>query len=161
MPSAPARVTIVGAGLAGLSCAVYLHRAGVTPVVLEASDRAGGRVATDELHGFRLDRGFQVYNTAYIEGRRLLNLDALELRSFTPGALVWRERKTHRLSDPLRDPRHALAAMLSPLATFSDKLRVLKLIRDVRSAGDPTELYAQTNVDARAVAVVRLLRPVH
>jgi len=53
-------VIVVGAGLAGLSCAVRLHELGHRIRVFEAADGVGGRVRTDNVDGFLLDRGFQV-----------------------------------------------------------------------------------------------------
>jgi phytoene dehydrogenase-like protein len=73
---------IIGAGLAGLSCAVSLEAAHVSVTLLEASDAPGGRVRTDLVEGFRLDRGFQVMLTAYPEAKRLLDYDALQLKKF-------------------------------------------------------------------------------
>src|ERR1700744_2336621 len=84
-------VVIIGAGLAGLSCALSLEAAGVAVALLEASDGPGGRVRTDLVEGFRLDRGFQVMLTASPEARRLLDYGALQLRKFEPGALVWHD----------------------------------------------------------------------
>ncbi len=81
-------VVVVGAGLAGLACAQDLARAGVECVVLEASDGVGGRVRTDAVDGYLLDRGFQILLTAYPEVRRRLDLAALDLRTFEPGAVV-------------------------------------------------------------------------
>ena len=79
----PCDVAVVGAGLAGLAAADRLTRAGLDVVVLEAYDGVGGRVRTDRVDGFLLDRGFQVLNTAYPATRRVLDLDALELRGST------------------------------------------------------------------------------
>src|SRR5580700_4122265 len=95
---------IVGAGLAGLNCAAVLERAGLNVIVLEASDAPGGRVRTDVVEGFRLDRGFQVLLTAYPEAERALDYDGLQLKKFEPGALVWHGGRFHRFADPFRNP---------------------------------------------------------
>jgi len=80
-------VVVVGAGLSGLACALHLSEAGVPARLLEASDGVGGRVRTDLVAGFRLDRGFQVLLTAYPETRRILDYAALDLsgRWSSPG----------------------------------------------------------------------------
>ncbi|MEV5961494.1 NAD(P)/FAD-dependent oxidoreductase [Kribbella sp. NPDC051952] len=83
-----ADVIVVGAGLAGLSATIHLQAAGLHVVLLEQSDEVGGRVRTDEVDGFLLDRGFQVLLPAYPELRRLLDLDRLDLRSFATGVLA-------------------------------------------------------------------------
>src|SRR4028118_455825 len=98
------RVVIVGAGLAGLTCAKVLAECGVEVVVFEASDGVGGRVRTDERDGFLLDRGFQVYFTSYPVSKRHLDHAALNLKSFDPGTILRRGREESILSDPLRDP---------------------------------------------------------
>jgi len=81
-------VAVIGAGLAGLTAAVYLHKAGKRVALIEADSRVGGRVATDREQGFLLDRGFQVYFTAYPEGKALLNYATLGFHSFKRGAYV-------------------------------------------------------------------------
>ena len=100
-----ADVVIVGAGLAGLACAQDLTRAGVGCQVLEASDGVGGRVRTDHVDGFTLDRGFQILLTAYPEVGRRLDVGALELERFHAGAVVRAAGRFHRIADPLRHPR--------------------------------------------------------
>ena len=72
------RVAVVGAGLAGLTAAIFLERNGVEVCVYEASDRVGGRVTTDLVDGFRCDRGFQVINPSYSEIKRLKALDGID-----------------------------------------------------------------------------------
>ena len=118
---------IVGGGIAGLCCAKELHSRKKSFVLLEASDRVGGRIATDEVDGFKLDRGFQVFLTAYPEAKRTLNYDSLDLKPFEPGALIFHDGKLHRLSDPWRRPQHLLSTAMSGAATFSDKLEIAKL----------------------------------
>jgi phytoene dehydrogenase-like protein len=121
------RVLIVGGGLAGLACAVRLHEAGAQPLIVEASDDVGGRVRTDLVDGFRLDRGFQVYLDAYPEAGNFLDLPRLDLRPFQPGALVYLDGRLHRVMDVFRDPRHLLASALAPVGSLADKLRVATL----------------------------------
>ncbi len=108
-------------------------------MLLEASDRVGGILRTDVVDGFRLDRGFQVLQTAYPEARACLDLDALDLRPFDPGAEVYARGRWRRLTDPLRRPGSALATLLSGVASPSDAVRVLKLRAEVR-AGSLEEL---------------------
>ncbi|WP_433229741.1 NAD(P)/FAD-dependent oxidoreductase [Actinomadura formosensis] len=114
-------VIIVGAGLAGLACAVRLHEAGVPVRVLETSDAVGGRVRTDIVEGFRLDRGFQVFNTAYPEARRVLDLKALDLRPFASGLLVFHGGRRDRVMLPWRHPGHALSGALADVGSVRDK----------------------------------------
>ena len=79
-------ITIIGAGIAGLTCAKYLKERNIEALVLEASDAVGGRVRTDEVDGFRLDRGFQVFLTAYPEAKKILDYEKLELVNLPSGA---------------------------------------------------------------------------
>ncbi|MEV0199707.1 NAD(P)/FAD-dependent oxidoreductase [Nonomuraea sp. NPDC050691] len=113
-------VIVVGAGMAGLACAVRLHEAGMAVRVLEASDGVGGRVRTDVVDGFRLDRGYQVFNTAYPEARRVLDIDALDLRPFASGVIVQGTTARARVMLPWRHPRHALSGLLAGLGTLRD-----------------------------------------
>ena len=83
-----ADVVVVGGGLAGLSAAVNVHRAGLTVIVCEAGDQVGGRIRTDRRDGFLLDRGFQVVLPGYPELRRQVDLSALRLRPFLRGVLA-------------------------------------------------------------------------
>lgn len=120
-------VLIVGAGLAGLCAARKLHESGVSFQILEASDGVGGRVRTDEVDGFLLDRGFQVLLTAYPEARAALDYSALRLKKFSPGAFSWFAGRMNRLVDPWRVPGSWGEALRSDFGTFRDKLRIARL----------------------------------
>ncbi|MFE3637718.1 NAD(P)/FAD-dependent oxidoreductase [Streptomyces cellostaticus] len=102
---------VVGAGLAGLACALDLCHAGRDVALLEASDGVGGRVRTDRRDGFLLDRGFQVFNTSYPQVKRRLDLRSLRLRPFTPGVLAHTSNGPVRLTDPTRRPKDAGALL--------------------------------------------------
>jgi phytoene dehydrogenase-like protein len=141
-------VVIIGAGLAGLSCAVSLQASGLAVTVIEASDRPGGRVSTDQVEGFLLDRGFQVLLTAYPEAKRLLDYDALQLKKFEPGALVWHDGKFHRFADPVRNPGAAAQLLLDSIVPLADKLNVAKLRSRVQ-AGTLDELFARPEKTTR------------
>lgn len=117
----PATVIVVGAGLAGLACAWHLRQEGVPVRVLEASDGVGGRIRTDVVDGFRLDRGYQIFNTSYPEARRVLDIAALDLRRFTNGAMIFKDGRRERVALPWRHPRHALSGLLAPVGTPFDK----------------------------------------
>ena len=120
-------VIIVGAGLAGLSAAVYLHRQGRKVLLLEASDRAGGRVKTDSQDGFLFDQGFQVLLTAYPETRALLNYKDLNLKKMLPGATVLYDGGQFEIADPFRRPSAAFATLFAPVGTLKDKINTLLL----------------------------------
>jgi phytoene dehydrogenase-like protein len=122
------KVIVVGAGLAGLTCAKVLREREAEVAVFEASDGVGGRVRTDERDGFLLDRGFQVYFTSYPVAKRHLDHGSLDLRGFDPGAIVCEGTEKSILSDPLRDPKALLPSVLSDAATLGDKLRTLDLV---------------------------------
>ena len=118
-------VVIVGAGLSGLAAARHLTNHGVEALVLEGSDAVGGRVRTDVVDGFRLDRGFQLYNPAYPEGARVLDHRALDLKPFVAGARIVVDRggrrRVERVADPRRKPSWAVPSLRahigSPLST--------------------------------------------
>ncbi|WP_329025571.1 NAD(P)/FAD-dependent oxidoreductase [Streptomyces sp. NBC_00690] len=113
-------VVVIGAGLAGLACALDLLRAGLRVRVVEASDGVGGRMRSDHHEGFTIDRGFQVFNTSYPQVRRRLSLPDLKLRPFTAGVVVHTERGNLRFTDPTRSPRRLTELLPGRLASARD-----------------------------------------
>jgi phytoene dehydrogenase-like protein len=159
-------VLVVGGGLAGLCCGRELARRNISFTILEASDGVGGRVRTDEVDGFRLDRGFQIYLAAYPEGKRVLDLPALDLKPFTRGALVRVGGKFHRVADPRSEPLGAAASLFNPVGTPRDKLRMLRLYRKLGRDGDedavpdgPTADFLASAVGFTPAMTDRLFRP--
>jgi phytoene dehydrogenase-like protein len=140
-PTSQPEVVIIGAGLAGLAAARTLQAAGRRVLLIEASDGVGGRVRSDLVDGFVLDRGFQVLLTAYPEAQRQLDLPALRLRAFDPGALVWKGTKGAVVGDPFRKPTTVVSTALAPIGTVADKMRIVGLRRRVRS-GKAADLLA-------------------
>jgi phytoene dehydrogenase-like protein len=118
---------IIGAGLAGLTAARVLKLAGRKVKIIEASDEPGGRVRTDEVNGFLLDRGFQVFLAAYPEAKRFLDYKALDLKSFSPGSIILNASGIDEIGDPLREASSLIRTLKSPIGTLSDKLRLLSL----------------------------------
>ncbi|MFJ9152731.1 NAD(P)/FAD-dependent oxidoreductase [Streptomyces sp. NPDC102270] len=112
-PAYQADVVIVGAGVAGLSAAHRLTSQGVTVAVVEAAPCVGGRMSTEKVDGFRLDRIGQLLSTAYPELRLTPGLDGLVLRPFAPGVLLHGDGRHHRVDAPAgaRSARGALRAV--------------------------------------------------
>ncbi|TQJ85898.1 NAD(P)/FAD-dependent oxidoreductase [Streptomyces sp. SLBN-31] len=151
---APARtpdVLVIGAGVAGLACARDLLAAGLEVDVVEASDAVGGRMRSDRVEGFVVDRGFQVFNTSYPQMRHRVALRDLGLRPFTPGFLVHTADGRLRFSDPTRRPRtlpdllpgrlagpRDLAAL--GLLTARDMLAPVRLVKRSRESTTRTAL---------------------
>lgn len=140
-------VLIVGAGFAGLKCALELQDRGVGFRIYEGSDGVGGRARTDEVEGFHLDRGFQVLLSAYPEARRSFDYETLEFGSFVPGARVRIGGSFAKFADPLRMPRSAVGAAASPVGTLSDKWRLFQMRRELLDT-DPQEIMRRPETSA-------------
>lgn len=141
-------VIIIGGGLSGLCCGLELMGKGVDFIILEASDDVGGRVRTDIVDGFQLDRGLQVLLTAYPEAQRVLNYDDLKLKPFYPGAMINIDGRFHKVADPFRHPLDAASGAFSPIGTLGDKLRIASLRYSV-SSGKLEELFSRPEMPIR------------
>ncbi len=142
------KVIVIGAGLAGLCCARSLQRAGFNAHVFEQSDRVGGRVATDFVDGFRLDRGFQVLFTAYPAVKQELDLAALDLKVFDPGMVVFIKGEPYPLYDPFRQPLRAISSLRSPLLSYSDNVALFKF-RQLVMRLDIEDIFLLPDVSAK------------
>ncbi|MBN3519420.1 FAD-dependent oxidoreductase [Algoriphagus lutimaris] len=126
------KIYIIGAGLSGLVAAIELEKAGFSPIILESTDQVGGRMKTDQVDGFLLDHGFQVLLTAYPEVNRYLNLPALNLKNFDPGAVIFDEKDSYIISDPLRNPLKVVGMAFSRVGTFLDKVKMFSLTQELK-----------------------------
>jgi phytoene dehydrogenase-like protein len=145
---ADTEVVIVGAGLAGLAAALELTAAGRACTVLEAADAPGGRVRTDVVDGFQLDRGFQIMLTGYPELQRLFPegpFAELDLRRFGPGALVQVGGRRVRVADPRRRPDALWDTLRAPVGSLADKVRLLAVVADI-SRGPAAALLQREDV---------------
>lgn len=138
-------IVIIGAGMAGMNCARVLAEAGRRVVVCEASDGVGGRVRTDEVGGYRVDRGFQVLLTSYPEVRAVFDMEALRLREFFAGALVRRGGRWLRVANPLRAPVAAMRSLMETPPGWGDKLRSGLLTARLASGLTDPEMMEEEN----------------
>ena len=115
-----AEVLVVGAGLAGLSAAVRLRAGGCDVHVLETADHVGGRLTTDRVDGFVVDRGFQVLNTGYPRAADL-DLTALDLGWFDRGAIVQVDGRDHRVMDPRSRLSALPGTVAAPIGSLGEK----------------------------------------
>lgn len=161
-------VVIIGAGLAGLCCARTLIAQGVDVLLLEAHNEVGGRVRTDVVDGFQLDRGFQVLQTAYPEAQRQLDYTALRLRHFEPGAIIRTAGKSIPMCDPWRRPLNVVSTLFNEVGLVSDRWKLAKLrwhvtntsIDQLWSEPDTTTMeYLQSSCGFSTDFIQRFLQP--
>ncbi len=120
-------IAVVGAGLAGLTCAKVLHDAGAEYLLLDSEEDVGGRVRSDRRQGFILDQGFQVLLDSYPTLRRHVDLAALKPRAFDSGALLWDDGQFWKVRNPFRHPLAVPSAAFGSAFCPADKARLAKL----------------------------------
>jgi len=126
------KIHIIGAGISGLIAATVLENKGFSPVVIDSSDRAGGRIKTDVINGFQLDHGFQVLLSSYSAAQKYLDFQSLELQKLKAGAYIYSDGRKTKYGDPLRDLSMLVPTVFSKVGSFSDKLKIAKLNSDIK-----------------------------
>jgi protoporphyrinogen oxidase len=122
---------IIGGGISGLTCAKYLNEKGYSFMLLEGSDALGGRVRTDNVDGFLLDRGFQILLTNYPEAKKILNYNNLDLKYFESGAMIKAEKGFMKMENPFRKKMAYLTMAFSSVGSLSDKLKIRKFANEL------------------------------
>lgn len=126
------KICIIGAGISGLTAAIYLKRAGFEVVICESDSHPGGKVQSDLLNGFILDRGFQVFFTAYPEANGLLDDKTMHWVPIPPSLQVNDKEKIHFFRDPFSDLTAFLKSLFDGSISFSDKWATFRLYRKLR-----------------------------
>lgn len=124
---------IIGAGISGLVAAIELEKAGYEPIIVEQSDRVGGRVKTDWEGEIPLDHGFQVLLTEYPEAQRYLDYEALDLVKFLPGSVIYKNGKKEKIGDPTRDLSFLWTTTFASIGSMNDKRKILQLSQALKS----------------------------
>jgi len=145
------KIHIVGAGVSGLVAARVLEEKGFFPVIIEATDRVGGRVKTDRFRDFQLDHGFQVLLTAYPAAQKYLDYRALDLQRFLPGATVFKQQKQRIIGDPLRNLGLFFPTLFSGIGSFSDKLKIFRLNKRLKRKSVSEIFAAKEKTDRKSV----------
>jgi len=127
MKNKSSKIHIIGAGISGLIAAQILENYGYKPTILEGSNSIGGRVKSDLVKGYTLDRGFQVLLTSYPAAKKYIDFEALKLQKLLPGAVIFKKGKTQTIGDPLRSFSMVLPTLFSSIGKLSDKIKILKL----------------------------------
>lgn len=127
-------VLIIGAGMSGLSAAYTLYKKGISFKIVEATSSVGGRMKTERIQGFQLDRGLHFFQTAYPEASKLLDFEELELQNVYQGALVYHKNDFSLLSNPFKKPSDLLSSMIADIANWKDKLKIISLIISLKNS---------------------------
>lgn len=126
------KIHIIGAGISGLIAAQVLEKNGYKPTIIEATHCAGGRVKTDVINGYQLDHGFQVLLDAYPKVKEYIDLKALGAQYFDSGAIIFKNGEKQIIGDGLRNKHLLWSTLITNVATFSDKLKIVALNKSLK-----------------------------
>ena len=147
---------IIGGGISGLTCAKYLNEKGYSFMLLEGSDALGGRVRTDKVDGFLLDRGFQILLTNYPEAKKILNYNNLDLKYFGSGAMIKAEKGFMKMENPFRNKMAYLTMAFSSVGSLSDKLKIRKFANELSEISDVSSIAKPAFVPSVSIEVNRI-----
>ncbi len=139
---------IIGAGLAGLACAKTLQDQRIPYLLIDEHEFVGGRVQSDLFENeFILDKGFQVLLSSYPELKFFLNLPDLNLQKFNSGAIIFNDKATSLIANPIRHPGLLVQSLRSKVFSLSDTILVGKLIMMARSMTSLNSLRGESTID--------------
>lgn len=121
------KILILGAGVSGLVAAITFEKHDLSPLIIDADDRVGGKLKTDLVDGYQLDRGFQVLLDAYPLLHKYLDLKGLKLQRFKPGAFIFENGVMQVLGDPRRDRSKLIPSLRSNIANLKDIIKIFSL----------------------------------
>ncbi len=151
-PSSAPRVAVIGAGMAGVSCAAQLQQCGIAVTLFEKSRGLGGRLATRRNEaGVAFDHGAQ-----YITAHTPAFAQYLERLRGAGSAAVWQPRRaaTRDAAHPWQVGTPGMSALLKPLAATLD-LRTQHTVDALRRDGDGWQLRCDgIELEQRYAAVV-------
>ncbi len=143
-----ADVVVVGAGMAGLTAAYNLQNRGYKVHVFEGEAQVGGRIRTDHCEGFILDRGFQLFHTAYPEVKNFIDVKKLNVKPIYNGALIRYDGDFNLLSNPSMQFKDMLSTMVASNANWKDKLKMVQLLADANGLKDK-KLFDKNDITAK------------
>lgn len=121
------KIAIVGAGLSGLIVAKKLSKHQFDITVFEKETKPGGRMKTDRVGNWELDRGFQVMLTEYPYLKKNVDFSSLKLVKLESGASIVKNDKIYNIGDPTRNFKFLIPTLFSPIGSFRDKFLIFKL----------------------------------
>jgi hypothetical protein len=121
-------VLVIGAGWAGLNAARILNERGFQVKILEKSDRVGGRITSDFVDGFTLDRGFQVINPNYGELRETRAIEGVVMNSLPKGLDIRAGLETFRVGDFRKSLRYLKGNLNPGTGEINEKLAFLRYL---------------------------------
>jgi phytoene dehydrogenase-like protein len=142
-----ADVAVVGAGIAGLTAACLLQKKGYKVHVFEAAKQAGGRIRTERVGGFMLDRGFHLFFSAYPEIKNFIDVKRLNLKPVYPGTIIRYDGDFNLMCNPGKHFRDMLSTMVASNASWSDLVKMLRLLAEANRLNS-SNLLAHDDISA-------------
>ncbi len=145
-------VVIVGGGMSGLTMAYHLEKFGYSIAIYEVGSEVGGRVRTDHIDGFQLDRGLHFFQSSYPEAAKVLDYKSLKLKNIYPGMLIFHEEKFELISNPLKKWTDLITNFFGNFSDISDRLRFMGLLAKLSAY---SENYIMNNADVDAYTFIK------